>query len=166
MQSCRESRSKYLYPLVLAALTTGARKGELLGLRWADIDLEKKTARLHDTKSGKPRVLPLVPNMLDELQKLSLGRKEGVSLVFPNMAGNGPIQIDESWKEALRRAEVTDFRFHDLRHTAASYLTMAGIPLVTVAEVLGHQTLSMVQRYAHHDTKHKAEVINKVLGDL
>jgi integrase len=166
LQSCRESRSKLLYPLVLLALTTGARKGELLGLRWQDIDLDRKTARLYDTKSGKPRILPLVDAARVELKTLRERSRKGASLVFPNLAGNAPVQIDPSWKAALHRAGVESFRFHDLRHTAASYLTMAGIPLVTVAEILGHQTLSMVQRYAHHDTAHKASVVNKVLGDL
>ena len=89
--------------------------------------------------------------------------------VFPNETNSGPFNIRYSWNKAVRDANLIDFRFHDLRHTCASYLIMNGASLGEIADVLGHKTLQMVQRYAHISDTHKGGVIermnDKVFGE-
>ena len=72
------------------------------------------------------------------------------------------MSVDEAWKYAVKRAELVDFRFHDLRHTCASYLAMNGASLMEIAEVLGHKTLAMVKRYAHLSEAHTAGVVARM----
>jgi integrase len=82
--------------------------------------------------------------------------------VFPRADGRRPVDVRHAWYRALAQAEITDFRFHDLRHSTASYLAMNGASLVEIAEVLGHKTLSMVQRYAHLSEGHTRSVLERM----
>lgn len=154
--------------LVLMALVTGARRGELLGLRWRDLDLEAGTAMLHHTKNGRPRVLPLTPAVLAELRRL--GRNDPEALLFPGRARHGrpsqPMDIDHAWGRALADARIENFRFHDLRHSCASYLAQSGASLLEIADVLGHQSLDVTRRYAHLTIDTKARLVNRVLGNI
>jgi len=164
LQACRASPWPRLYLLVLLALTTGARRGELLGLRWCDVDLEHAVAHVGRTKNGDPKTLPLVPAVLDELRRF---KAAPASLVF--QAPGRPDQrfrFEERWKEAMRAAKVRGFRFHDLRHTCASMLAQNGATLLEIGDVLGHRQLQMTKRYSHLATGHKAALVNRVLGDL
>ena len=169
LESCRESGWSGLYPLVLMALATGARQGELLGLTWDRIDLKDGTAYLETTKSGDRRTLPIRGPALTELRKYAKIRRMDSVFVFPSVDGKKPYSFRPYWNRALKRAEVTDFRFHDLRHTAASYLAMNGATMIEIADVLGHKTLEMVKRYAHLADSHKANVLERmntaVFGD-
>jgi len=93
-----------------------------------------------------------------------------VDYIFPSVNGkNKPKNIETIWRKALKQAKVDNFRFHDLRHSAASYLAMNGASLAEIAEVLGHKTLAMVKRYAHLSEAHTASVVEKmnkkVFGD-
>ncbi len=161
---CRTSTWPRLYLLVLMALTTGARRGELLALRWVDIDSDLGVAHVVRGKNGEPRVLPLVPAVCKELKRFS-GPLE--ALVFGSGRRPGkPMSIEACWRTALKEARIGDFRFHDLRHSCASYLAQQGASLVELADVLGHRTMAMVKRYSHLSIESKKRLVERVLGDL
>lgn len=162
LAACQVSHWPALYPLVLLALTTGARRSELLGLTWNDIDLSEGMARLRDTKNGQPRLLPIRGPALPAMRELHKSRRADCDLAFPNRPGTGGYELKKPWANALRLAKIEDFRFHDLRHSCASYLAMNGASLLEIADVLGHKTLQMVQRYSHLSVDHKASVIEKM----
>ena len=164
LKACREVSWSKLLLLVLTAITTGARRGELLGLRWNDIDFERHTAYVQTTKNGQPKVLPLTDDVIKELTKF---RQQDSSLIF-----NSEIKpykafcFNKQWKKALVLAEVDNFRFHDLRHTTASYLAQSGASLLEIADVLGHKQISVTKRYAHLCIDHKEKLIGRVFSDL
>ena len=170
LDACKTSKWKKLYLLVLMAVTTGARRGELLGLKWSDIDFSQRLARLHTSKNGKPRLLPLTVPVINELTKF---REIGNGLIFKNTVVKQnpddiekPFEIRKSYKKALEDAGIENCRFHDLRHTAASNLAKNGASLLEIAEVLGHSNTTITKRYAHLCTEHKASLIDRVMGDL
>lgn len=139
-----------LYMALLLSLTTGARQSEIMGLRWPQVDFQRQTILLHETKNGEKRVLPLVGEAYTMLQERAKVRSLMDDRVFPPVKVTGKNRgLREAWDKALKTAEISDLRWHDLRHTAASYLVMSGVSLVEVAKILGHRTLSMVARYAH-----------------
>ncbi len=161
LEACKESSDARLYLLVVLAVSTGARKGELLGLRWPDIDLKRGVAVLHQTKNDERRALPLTGLALEILSERSKVRRLDTDLVFANAKGQ-PTFPRKAWEEALSAAEIEDFRFHDLRHSAASYLAMSGATLAEIAEVLGHRTLAMVKRYSHLTEQHTSAVVARM----
>lgn len=166
-----ESPHRHLHAIVLLALTSGARKGEILGLHWKDVDLDRKTAVLHNTKNRERRTLTLVPQVILELRKLKKVRRIDTDLIFthPATGTRNPFYFEKAWREARAKAKLEDFRFHDLRHTCASNLAMNGATTAEIAAVLGHKTLQMVKRYAHLSDEHVRGVVErtaaKVLGD-
>jgi len=164
LQACKSSSWDRLYLLVLMAITTGMRRSELINLRWTDIDFDKSLASLADTKNGEPRINPVPPPTLQELRKF---RKIGNGYIFssPNKPDK-PFEFTKRWKSALIEADIENFRFHDLRHTAASYLVMAGATLHETAEVLGHKSTETTKRYAHLSTGHKSALVERVMGGL
>ena len=164
LKACRGVSWSKLYLLVLTAITTGARRGELLGLGWNDIDFERQTAYVQTTKNGQPKVLPLTDDVVKELTKF---RQQDGSLIFNSeVKPDKAFCFNKQWKKALILAEVDNFRFHDLRHTTASYLAQSGASLLEIAEVLGHKQISVTQRYAHLCIDHKQRLINSVMSDL
>jgi len=168
LTACRQSSDGRLYPLVVAALGTGARQGELLQLRWPDVDLARSVAIAHTTKNGSRRALPLSAAVRAVLADLGKVRTLSSDLVFANRYGKAAFPRS-AFLAALMTAEIEDFRFHDLRHSAASYLAMNGATLAEIAEVLGHKTLAMVRRYSHMTEGHVAGVVERmnarILGD-
>lgn len=154
-----------LYLLVLMALTTGARRGELLGLRYRDLDLERGVASVDRTKNGTPRVLPLTEAVISEIKRHGQGQPDAL-LFAGKFRPHQPYAIGEAWRRCLRNARIENFRFHDLRHSCASYLAQNGAGLLEIADVLGHKSLRMTQRYAHLTVEHKARLINRVLGGI
>ncbi len=163
LEACRESPSAFLYPLVVLALSTGARHGELINLRWEQVDFTRQAIVLHDTKNKERRVLPLAHHALEVMEGWHRARDPKNPLVFPSeRIPTQPVQSRPAWMEALGKAKVKDFRFHDLRHSAASYLAMNGASTNEIAEVLGHKTLAMVKRYAHLSEVHTAGVVEKM----
>lgn len=164
LKACKESSNPLLYPAFVVALSTGARQGEVMGLRWPQVDFTRRTILLRDgeTKNGVGRVLPLTGEAFDLLRDRAKVRDLKDDRVFPVPAeGRGFGSLRTAWDKALERAAVKDFRWHDLRHTAASYLTMAGIGSMEVAKVLGHKTLAMTARYSHLSPERTVE-----LGDV
>ena len=168
LETCRESPSPYLYPMVLLALSTGARYGEVAGLRWKQVDIEKGIITLSaaGTKSRRGRALPLTPEAAAELQRIKASRVLVSDLVFPRVDNpTRPVgSLKTAWGKACRRAGLSDFRFHDLRHDCASRLVMAGLSLNVVAEVLGHRSLAMTQRYAHLKPGHAVDEARRILS--
>lgn len=160
LKVCRESSNSYLYLTVVLALSTGMRKGEILNLKWSDVDFENERITLHQTKNGCIRVLPLVSKAHDVLAAHAKIRRLSSSLVFPSKHNPlKPMDIRKAWCSALKAAHITGFTFHDLRHSAASYLAMNGASMLDIAEILGHKTLQMVKRYAHLSDSHTTNVV-------
>lgn len=166
LDACRASELPELLTVVVLALSTGARRGEIEWLRWRDVDLARATATLTDTKNGETRVLHLAGPALAMLRERSKVRRIDTDLVFPRADGAAPVATETYWRKARAAAELGDFRFHDLRHSAASYLAMNGATLAEIAAVLGHKTLAMVKRYAHLSDQHTAAVVQRMNAKL
>lgn len=162
LHACRESPLPALYPVVLLAVSTGARRNEVLGLRWRDVDFNARAIRLEETKNTERRAVPLTGAAHDTLQRWAKVRRIDTDLVFPRRDGQQPVEIRHYFGKALEAAGVEDFRFHDLRHTAASYLAMSGATLAEISNVLGHKTLAMVKRYAHMTEQHTSAVVERM----
>ena len=159
LAACKESDSAGLYPAVVLALCTGARRMEILGLRWGQVDFARRAITLLETKNGEIRSLPLVGHALDLMGERAKVRRIDTDLVFPGRKKHRPVDLRTPFETALKRAGIEDFRWHDLRHSAASYLAMNGATLAEIAEVLGHKTLAMVKRYAHLSQAHTTRVV-------
>ncbi len=167
LTACKESSSPYLYPVVVLALSTGMRQGEVMGLTWDDIDLNRGRAILHETKNGDRRAVHLSGHALEQVKELAKVRRLDTKMLFPEKARAGqkpqkPIDLRAPWEKALEKAEIENFHFHDLRHSAASYLAMNGATLAEIAEVLGHKTLAMVKRYSHLSDAHVSSVVERM----
>ena len=162
LTACKESRSTYLYPVVVLAISTGMRFGEIVNLEWKDVDLSRRRIILDKTKNNERRNVPIVGHAYELLKGLSKVRRIDNPLLFPGPRTGKPADIRTAWNDALERAKIEDFRFHDLRHTAASYLAMNGATLAELAEVLGHKTLQMVKRYAHLSDAHTTSVVERM----
>ena len=146
------------------AITTGARRGELLSLCWNDIDYERQTAYVLTSKNGESKVLPLTNSVIEELQKFN---RNDSSLIFcSEIKPNKPYFFFKQWKRVREEAELVDFRFHDLRHTTASYLAQNGATLLEIADVLGHKQIEVTKRYAHLCIEHKSSLINRVMAGI
>jgi len=170
LSACKDSTNDWLYMCVILAISSGMRQGELMGLKWKDINLKDKYLILHETKNGERRRVPLVGHALELLQKHNKVRVVDTELVFPGKNLDKPIDLRKPFENAMKHAEIKDFKWHDLRHCTASYLAMNGASLAEIAEVLGHKTLQMVKRYAHLSDGHVSSVVesmnNKLFGDF
>lgn len=164
LESARESKWDRLYLLILMAITTGARRSEMLQRKWEDIDLKARVIPLEQTKNGDRRVLTLTNGVITELMKF----REPNGYVFPHSSKINDYfkGFDYHWKAALKDAGIEDFRFHDLRHSCASWLAMNGASLLEIADVLGHKSMEMTKRYSHLCTSHKAELTDRIFGDV
>ena len=164
LAACRSSESPRLFTIVTLALSTGMRRGEILGMKWENVDLEKKRITLVETKNGETRVVPLVGKAYELIVHVYLKQEpEADSLIFSAPKNPAqPINIRTAWETALKKSSVSNFRFHDLRHSTASYLAMNGASLLEIADILGHKTLQMVKRYSHLSEDHKATVLEKM----
>jgi len=171
LEACKESQNPLLHTCVILALSTGMRQGELMGLKWADVDLKKGFIILHQTKNGERRRVPLSGLALSLLQEHSKVRRIDTPLLFPSHTKpQQPIDLRKAFSNALEFAQITDFKWHDLRHCTASYLAMNGASLAEIAEILGHKTLAMVKRYAHLSDGHVSNVVasmnEKIFGGM
>jgi integrase len=167
LDACRPHPDLYL-ALVLS-LTTGARQAEVMSLRWGQIDFNRQVITLHATKNGERRALPLVGEAFTLLQARSKVRSLKDDRIFPptgRAKKAAYIHLRAPWEAALKVAGITDFHWHDLRHTAASYLAMSGVSLVEIAKVLGHRTLAMVARYLHLSDGHIVATGEKLAARL
>jgi integrase len=155
LAACKGSDNRDLYTFVLFCLTTGCRKGEAANLEWTNVDLVRRWAVFPMTKNGTARGVPLTQTVAELLRV----RPRTDARVFP-------VDITAAWETAIARTNITDFRFHDLRHTTGSTLTMNGANAVEVATLLGHKTLHMVKRYSHLSGTHTVALVDRVMGDV
>lgn len=182
LTACKASTSQHLYTVVVLAISTGMRSGEMMNLRWPQVDLVRKQITLLETKNGTSRAVPITGHAFDLLKAASETRRLDTDLVFPgapkpqkpDAMGKprevDPVDLKKPWTTAVRKAKLSDFKFHDLRHTAASYLAMNGASTIEIAAVLGHKTLQMVKRYSHLANSHTSKVVGemnaKIFGDV
>jgi integrase len=155
LDACRPHADLYL--CVVLSLTTGARQAEIMGLRWGQIDFARQVISLSETKNGDHRALPLVGEAFTLLRERGRVRTLHDDRIFPPTARARKaecLDLRDPWEKALKTAGIENFHWHDLRHTAASYLAMSGVSLLEIAKVLGHRTLQMVARYSHLSDGH------------
>ncbi len=165
LEACKNSRSTNLHTLVVLTLSTGMRRGEVWRLTWEQVDLAKGVIILSHTKNKDHRRVPVKGLALELLRTHAKVRRIDTNLVFPgdSTAKTGkPFHLDGFWGKAVQAAKLEDFRFHDLRHSTASYLAMGGATMLEIAEVLGHRTLQMVKRYSHLADTHTAGVVERM----
>ncbi len=160
LQSC----NAYLHPIVFTALNTGMRLGEILTLKWSQVYIDHTInpyVELRRTKSNKSRFVPLNDDMIRILESLE---RTSSDHVFTGPNGIPLKSVKKSFKNALRKAGISDFRFHDLRHTFASHFMMRGGDMLTLKSILGHSSLKMVERYAHLAESHRTRQVNNLTG--
>ncbi len=153
----------HLEPIVLLAMNTGMRRGEILSLCWENVSFDTKTltVQFEHAKSGKTRHIPLNGEAFRTLQSWQADTSD-TGIVFKGQNGKAMTDIGKGWDKLLEDAGITNFRFHDLRHHFASKLVMASVDLNTVRELLGHGDLAMTLRYAHLAPEHKAAAVNLI----
>lgn len=145
--------------IVITALNTGCRKGEILSLKWDNVDLKHGFLLLDVTKNGERREIPINDTLRHTLQGLT--RRLDVPYVFHDaVTGKHYGDVKRSFNTALRRSGIKDFHFHDLRHTFASHLVMAGVDITTVSRLLGHKSLAMTLRYSHLAPEHMTKAVD------
>ena len=153
--------------IILIALTTGMRRGEILNLRWSDCDFKLRRLIIRESKNSESRSVPLADVTLTSLRKWGKVRPlDANALVFPSHVSANPshlFEIDHAWQLIRAKADLKDFRFHDLRHTAASYLAMSGAGLREIGDILGHKSMSMTKRYSHLTEDHKHRTVSKMV---
>ena len=167
LDACRPNADLYL--AVVMSLTTGARQGEIMSLRWGQINFSRKTISLYKTKNGDARTLPLVGEAFNLLQDRTKVRNLKDDRIFPPIIATRKtkyLDLRVPWAKALKTATINDFHWHDLRHTAASNLAMMGVSMVELARLLGHRTLSMVVRYSHLSSDHIVSTGEKLAARL
>jgi len=164
LPSLSSGRADHLKPMVIVSLNTGVRQGELFNLKWADIDFDTAmlTVRGEGAKSGQTRHVPLNDVALAALK--TWGRGEATDYVFPGENGARLTNVRTAWAKVLEVAKVTGFRWHDLRHTFASRLVIAGVDLNTVRELLGHADMKMTIRYAHLAPHVKVDAVSRLVS--
>lgn len=155
--------SDHLVPMITLSLDTGMRRGEVFKLRWSDVDLDRKlvTVRGSTAKSGRTRHIPLTKRALEALRRWK-AQQPATELVFPGEEGRPLTNVKKAWQALLKSAQITGFRWHDMRHNFASQLVMRGVDLNSVRELLGHSEITMTLRYAHLAPEFKASAIAKL----
>lgn len=183
LAACRESASPDLYLAVLLSISTGARQGEILGLRWQDLDLAASTMTVRadaETRTkGGVRSLPIAPEAVGLLKTRQEAREKArkgadkvrplrdAGLVFPSrVSTNQPVALRTPWETALKRAGIEHFRWHDLRHSAASFLAKSGASLLEIGAALGHRSANTTKRYSHLTEKHTHDLLRGMADRL
>lgn len=160
---------EHLRPMVVTALNTGMRRGEVLGLRLGEhVDLETRTISLGagETKSQRERHIPVNDILLEVLTRAAENKGPG-DYLFAREDGSPYLEVKRSYKTALKAAGITGATFHTLRHTFASHLVMAGVDLYTVGDLLGHADYKQTQKYAHLSPDHRGRAVyalDKIFG--
>lgn len=153
--------SDHLMPMVLLSMNTGIRRGELLSLRWANISFDQRRLKItaKTAKSKKERYVPINEEAFRLLVQWKAQQVISSDFVFSNSKGYQFVTIKTGWAALLKRAEINDFRWHDMRHHFASKLAIAGVDLNTIRALLGHASYSTTLRYAHLSEDHKAAAV-------
>ena len=167
LRACRQSVNPHLHCVVMLALYTGMRSREIVELRWSQVDTDRCQIYLAQTKGDGRRLVPLKGNALELIREkrrrhAAAGGSEQ-ALLFPGpRRPDQPAALRACWLTALRAAGIQDFKFHDLRHTYASYLMMGGASMLEVSQLLGHSNIVMTQRYSHLTTEHLGDTVERV----
>ncbi len=152
-----KNSSPSLHAIVLFAVNTGMRKGEIQNLKWADVNFQEGYIAIREAKNGGGRYVPLNQTVKDIL--LTIKKHPESPYVFCAKSGQ-PYNFRKSFETAITNSGIFDFRFHDLRHTFASRLAMRGVDLNTIRELMGHKSLDMTLRYSHLSKDHKARAVS------
>lgn len=160
LRAVLEAAPEWLKPLIALAAGTGMRRSEILRLRWLDVDLRNSRILLTQTKNGEGRIVYLNQLALRAIESLPVNEKtKPTDVLFPKLQ---PEWVSVAFLRACRALAISDFRFHDLRHTAASWLRMKGADIHTVAQLLGHKDLRMAARYQHLSPEFLSDAVNKL----
>ena len=162
LAACQESRNPLLYPIVVVALGTGGRKNEIRRLLWEQVDLERQVVRFLKTKTDRDRAVPLVGEAFALLEELARRRRPTDAWVFPTWNGKHPTPLTSPWETARAQAGISNFRFHDLRHTFASYMALSGATLREIADALGHANIQQTMVYAHLTESHTRNIVERM----
>lgn len=154
----------HLRPIVIVALNTGMRFGELMSLKWTDIDYERHIIYLERTKNDEKRQSPMNDVVCDALMNIPKHSSSPYIFTSHKSNKNPYTTVKKSFFTALKKSDINNFHFHDLRHTFASHLVMNGVDLNTVRELLGHKSINMTLRYAHLSPNHKQKAVD-IIGD-
>ncbi|MCK4647953.1 site-specific integrase [bacterium] len=152
----------YLRAIIILALNTAMRKGEILNLRWNDIDFYKEFICIKETKSNVIRKIPMNFIVIDTLKRIE---RTGDYVFLSKKTEKPYADISHHFKATCKSVGIEDFRFHDLRHTAATLMVTKGIDLVTVSKILGHADIKTTMRYAHPTPENKRNAVN-ALGSI
>lgn len=154
----------YIKAVIIIALNTGMRRGEILNLDWSQIDFTNRYIKVEKTKSGKARTIPTNSLVLNTLRQLEQ-KKDHYEYIFWNSKSNKPTQdVRKVFKKSCEAAGIKDLRFHDLRHNFASSLVENGVDIVTVSELLGHSNINLTaKRYSHPSPLHKRQAVEALL---
>jgi integrase len=152
-----DNAAAHLKPVLIVALNTGMRKGEILNLKWHDLDFKNNIIYIRQSKSGEKREVPMNPLVRRTL--IAVRKHPDSPYVFCNEKGESFANVRKSFFTAVKKSGIIKFRFHDLRHTFASHLVMSGVDLNTVRELLGHKSLEMTLRYSHLSPDHKQRAV-------
>ena len=147
LYACDSGKIPYFKTLLIIAIETGMRRGEILGLKWSDISHNRRVISLSMTKNGSGREVPLSQRAYSALLDWKVRANEGEHRVFPMAPGS----LEQAWYRLLMRAEISGLRFHDLRHEGVSRLFERGLNVIEVSSISGHKELRMLKRYAHLD---------------
>lgn len=163
LEAVRNSKkAKHLEPVIIAALQTGMRKGEILSLKWANVDFVNRLIIVEGTKSGYLRKIPmnkLLTETLDRIRKENDGE-----FVFMGKNGKPYKSFRSAWEHALEKAKIENLTFHSLRHTFGTRLGMAGVDIKTIQELMGHRDIKMTIRYSHPTAEHKRKAVEMLDG--
>lgn len=162
-EACKQSSNPFLYPIVSLAILTGMRYGEIVNLKWRDVSFSTQTVTIQQSKNGEKRFIPITEEMQQIFQALPNFNHHPDEEVFVRRKGafTQTVSVRKSFAKALQLANIDNFRFHDLRHTAASHLAMNGATQHELMTLLGHKTPAMTRRYAHFSQKHLLNLLEK-----
>ncbi len=152
-----EAAADHLKPILILALNTAMRRGEILSLSWNDVDFVNYSIHVKHTKSGKDRILPMNAVVAKILKEQDMSSE----WIFPNPQRKDRAlkDISYSFKTAYKKCGIEKLRLHDLRHTSATWMVNAGVDLVTIKEILGHSTIQMTMVYAHSTQESKRKAV-------
>lgn len=166
LDACRADHDPNIEVCVVLALATGLRQSNIRFLRWEDVSFEEWTLTIRETKNGQPRHVPIVGMAQGALQAHYDRDPTKQGWVFKGYRDGSPWGLHGAWQRVRDAAGLKDFRFHDLRHTTASWLTQGGAGLAQVADALGHKTLTMARRYSHQSGEHVRATLESIAGKL
>jgi len=159
-----ESANEPLRTILLVALNTGMRRGEILTLLWSCVDFERALITVINPKSGRSRKIPMNEELVRALKERHEVAGDGLYVFADSRTGKPWGTVKTAFLAALRRANIRGLRFHDLRHTFATRLVAWGVDLLTVKELLGHSSITMTMRYAHPSQENMRRAVELLLA--